>query len=246
MKNKMKPCDSCGQEIATSAKTCPHCGAKNKKPIFKKWWFWLLVVVVIGVAASGGNSKESPSNLPSAPVSSAPTQTKSPVPQPSEASKSSSVEDPSVPTEYRSALRKAETYSDMMHMSKAAIFDQLTSEYGEKFSTEAAQYAMDNIVADWNANALAKAESYSDTMHMSKAGIYDQLTSEYGEQFTAEEAQYAVDNLDADWNANALAKAKSYQNTMNMSPAAIHDQLTSEYGEQFTAEQADYAIAHLD
>ena len=74
-------------------------------------------------------------------------------------------------------------------MSKAGIYNQLTSEYGEKFTAEAAQYAIDNVEADWSNNALKKAESYSDSMHMSKAGVYDQLVSEYGEQFTEEEAQ---------------------------------------------------------
>lgn len=86
-----------------------------------------------------------------------------------------------------------------MHMSKAGIYDQLTSEYGDQFSAEAAQYAVDNMTADWNANALATAENYNETMHMSKAGLYDQLTSER-RKFTAEEAQYAVDNINADWN----------------------------------------------
>ena len=61
-----------------------------------------------------------------------------------------------IPTEYKSALKKAESYSNMMHMSKQGIYDQLTSEYGEKFSPEAAQYAIDNMQADWNANALEK------------------------------------------------------------------------------------------
>ena len=112
-----------------------------------------------------------------------------------------------------------------MYMSKASIYNQLTSEYGEKFTPEAAQYAIDNLDADWNANALKKAESYSDTMYMSKASIYDQLISEYGEMFTPEEAQYAIDNISADWKANALKKAKSYQDSMSMSPSAIYDQL---------------------
>ena len=94
------------------------------------------------------------------------------------------------------ALAIAEDYSENMHMSKAGIYDQLISEYGEQFTEEEAQYAIDNIVADWNANALAKAKDYQDTMDMSPAAIYDQLISEYGEQFTAEEAQYAVDNLE--------------------------------------------------
>ncbi|MCD8207902.1 MAG: Ltp family lipoprotein, partial [Bacteroidales bacterium] len=150
-----------------------------------------------------------------------------------------------VPSDYQSALKQAESYSSRMHMSKQGIFDQLTSDYGGQFSDEAAQYAIDNVNADWNANALASAESYSNNMHMSKQGVYDQLTSEHGEKFTADEAQYAVDNMEADWNANALEKAKSYRDNMNMSPDAIHDQLTSEHGEQFTQEEADYAIANL-
>ena len=154
--------------------------------------------------------------------------------------------DSQVPREYNSALIKAENYGSMMHMSKAAIYDQLVSEYGEQFSPEAAQYAVDNVVMDWNENALAKADSYSDTMHMSKKAIYDQLTSEFGEKFTAEEAQYAVDNIIADWKSNALQKAISYQDTMAMSPNAIYDQLVSPYGEQFTAEEAQYAVDNLN
>lgn len=82
-----------------------------------------------------------------------------------------------------------------MHMSKSGVYDQLTSEYGENFPVEAAQYAIDNIVFDWKGNALKKAETYAETMSMSDAAIYDQLISEYGEKFTPEEAQYAVDNL---------------------------------------------------
>ena len=110
-------------------------------------------------------------------------------------SSSSSNASLSVPTEYKSALNKAQSCSDRMHMSKAGLYDQLTSEYGEKFSTDAAQYAVDNVKANWKESALAKAESYQDQMNMSPAAIYDQLVSEYGEQFTEEEAQYAIDHL---------------------------------------------------
>lgn len=97
--------------------------------------------------------------------------------------------------EYQNALKKAESYSQTMHMSKKAIYKQLTSEYGEQFPADAAQYAVDNLQADYKANALAKAKSYQQTMHMSSKAIYDQLVSEYGEQFTKEEAQYAIDHL---------------------------------------------------
>jgi hypothetical protein len=102
---------------------------------------------------------------------------------------------PNVPTEYKSALNKATTYANTMHMSKKGVYNQLVSEYGEKFSPEAAQYAIDNVKADWNANALAKAKTYQDTMSMSPASIRNQLISDYGEKFTETEADYAIQHL---------------------------------------------------
>lgn len=100
-----------------------------------------------------------------------------------------------VPVEYESALTQANQYSDLMHMSKQGIYDQLVSEYGGQFTPEAAQWAIDHMHADWKANALQTAKDYQELLAMSPAAIYDQLTSEYGEQFTPEEAQYAIDHL---------------------------------------------------
>lgn len=113
-----------------------------------------------------------------------------------EAAKKAEEEKNSVPTEYKNALKQAETYSSKMHMSKQDIYDQLTSEYGGQFPADAAQYAIDNLDADYKQNALKSAETYQSMMSMSKQDIYDQLVSEYGGQFTPEEAQYAIDNLD--------------------------------------------------
>ena len=59
MKNKLKPCKSCGHEIAKNAKFCPQCGAKNKKPIFKKWWFWTIIVLLFIAVVSSGNDSDS-------------------------------------------------------------------------------------------------------------------------------------------------------------------------------------------
>ena len=98
--------------------------------------------------------------------------------------------------EYMNALKKAESYSNNMNMSKNSIYHQLTSEYGENFSEDAAQFAIEHLQADYKANALAKAESYSSNMNMSKDRIYKQLISEHGEYFTEEEAQFAVDHLE--------------------------------------------------
>lgn len=97
--------------------------------------------------------------------------------------------------EQSSALTKARSYSTMMHMSRQGIYDQLTSEYGEKFSPDAANWALDHLDADYNANALAKAKDYQSTMAMSPEAIRDQLTSQYGEKFTPDEADYAIEHL---------------------------------------------------
>lgn len=101
-----------------------------------------------------------------------------------------------VSREFKNALRKAEIYSDTMYMSKKAIYEQLTSDYGEQFPADAAQYAVDNLKANYEKNALEKAKTYQNSMSMSKKAIYDQLISEYGEKFTAKEAQYAIDHLE--------------------------------------------------
>jgi len=82
-----------------------------------------------------------------------------------------------------------------MHMSEAGIYDQLTSEYGGQFDSDAAQYAIENVNADWYNNALEKAKSYSERMNMSSDAIYDQLVSDYGEKFTEDQASYAIQHL---------------------------------------------------
>ena len=105
------------------------------------------------------------------------------------------VQEPIMPAEYSSALSQATTYANTMYMSKRGVYDQLVSEYGGQFSAEAAQYGIDNVKSDWNANALTKAKTYQDTMHLSPNAILDQLTSDFGEKFTREEADYAIQHL---------------------------------------------------
>lgn len=68
MSDKMKKCKSCGNDLASSAKSCPNCGAKNKKPIFKKWWFWLIVVILlIGVIGASGSGEDTGTETTAAP-----------------------------------------------------------------------------------------------------------------------------------------------------------------------------------
>ena len=184
---------------------------KIKKPWYKRWYM-IVVYVIVGLTILGSlgskNSKDSntTSTSSSSDTKSSNTNTKTENKTNTNTNTNNNTntnttaneevkKEDNVPTEYKSALNKAKTYSDTMYMSKQGIYNQLTSEYGEKFSAQAAQYAIDNLQVDYKQNALKKAQDYQSQMSMSPSAIYDQLTSEYGEKFTAEEAQYAIDNL---------------------------------------------------
>ena len=152
------------------------------------------VGAIVAVGMFGACSDSTTPDVQSAPAASTAAAPAGDAPTKSAPSASAPAGD--VPAEYASALAKARSYAENMHMSKAAVRDQLVSEYGESFPKAAADYAMANLTGiDWNANALAKAKSYRDGMHMSNAAIRKQLVSEYGEQFTAAEADYAMREL---------------------------------------------------
>ena len=110
-----------------------------------------------------------------------------------QASTSSSSSDDSN-SEYSAALGKAKSYNSLFHMSKKRMYSQLTSDF-DKFSNDAAQYAVDHLEADYKYNALFNAKNYRKLFNMSKSGLFNQLTS-FADGFTEEEAQYAIDHLD--------------------------------------------------
>jgi len=91
--------------------------------------------------------------------------------------------------EYQNAVSKAEDYLDYTAFSKSGLRDQLIF---EQFPEDAAQFAVDHIVVDWNEQALLKAQDYLDYSSFSNQGLYDQLLFE---GFSESEAQYALDNL---------------------------------------------------
>lgn len=186
--NKLTNCKACGKEVSKGAKKCPSCGHDNRNFFMKHKIITGLIVVIVFVVIGNSGSKT--------PATTATTNTGAPATTASApASTTPAPEKPTVPTEYISALTSAETYANAMNMSKDAIYDQLTSSAGNKFSKESAQYAVDNVKADWNANALKSAETYQKDMAMSPSAIYDQLISSAGNKFTPSQAKYAKDNL---------------------------------------------------
>ena len=97
-------------------------------------------------------------------------------------------------SEYSAALGKAKSYNSLFHMSKKRMYRQLTSNF-DKFSNDAAQYAVDHLEADYKYNALFNAKNYRKLFNMSKSHLINQLTSSI-DGFTEEEANYAINHLD--------------------------------------------------
>lgn len=99
----------------------------------------------------------------------------------------------------QSAVRSAESYLSFSGFSRAGLFQQLTSEYGEGFAAEDAEFAIATLEqagkVDWNQEAVESAKSYLDFQGFSRSGLFDQLTSEYGEQFTPDQANFALDTI---------------------------------------------------
>lgn len=91
--------------------------------------------------------------------------------------------------EQKNALSKANDYLDFTAFSKSGLYEQLLF---EGFPEDAAQFAIDNIVVDWNDQALKKAIDYLDFTSFSDQSLYEQLIFE---GFSDEQAQYALDNL---------------------------------------------------
>ena len=84
------------------------------------------IIIVLGAITSGGDEKKNT-------ISDVSTETDSNIDTPNneaEVSEPETTPEPedNIPTEYKSALNRAESYSELMHMSKAAIYDQLISE----------------------------------------------------------------------------------------------------------------------
>lgn len=111
-------------------------------------------------------------------------------PTPYESSSSSvEVQGNSATREQSNALSAAVAYLDYSAFSKQGLYDQLIF---EEYPADAAQYAIDNISADWNQNALQTAKDYLDFTSFSDQGLYDQLIHD---KYTPDEAQFAINNL---------------------------------------------------
>lgn len=95
----------------------------------------------------------------------------------------------------RQALRSAQSYIELTGFSRAGLIRQLTSTAGDGFKRSDAEYAVDHVDANWNAEAVESAKSYLELTSFSRASLIRQLSSSAGAGFTLKQATYAADKV---------------------------------------------------
>ena len=101
--------------------------------------------------------------------------------------------------EQKNAFEAGYSYIDLMSFSKQGLIEQLSSEYGDNYPQDVAEFAVqaleDNDMVDWDVECEEAAQDYLDNMSFSKQELIEQLSSEYGDQFTVEQAERAVEKV---------------------------------------------------
>lgn len=94
------------------------------------------------------------------------------------------------------AVKCAKNYLKTMAFSRAGLIDQMSSDFGSRFTKEQAEFAISTLesqkLVDWNEQAVKSAQDYLQFMDFSRQGLIDQLSSQYGSKFTKEQAEYAA------------------------------------------------------
>ena len=145
MKNNLIRCKACGATMAKSAKSCPKCGAKNKKPFYKRVSFWLVIVIVLLMVSCStskdGNSSSTAETKQGAVSSSTTTSseaaTSSTESTASEVEEEQPAEESSASIGQKNALRKAQQYLSAMPFSYSGLIEQLEF---EGYTAEQAAY----------------------------------------------------------------------------------------------------------
>jgi hypothetical protein len=157
----------------------------------------LAVLAGIGGIASAASGGSHPAASPASPATKAPAPaTSQPATSEPATSAPAAPAGPAGTVSQQQALESAKSYLDMgTGFSEKGLIDQLSSQYGEKFSVADATWAVAHSGADWNAQAVMSAKGYMKMGGFSRAGLIDQLTSSAGEQFTLAQATYAVNQV---------------------------------------------------
>jgi hypothetical protein len=86
--------------------------------------------------------------------------------------------------------------SEGQGFSDQGLLQQLTSSAGDGFTQSQAEYAINYLDPDWDAQAVDAAKGYlGDGEGFSRSSLIQQLTSSYGDGFTEAQAEYAVNKV---------------------------------------------------
>lgn len=107
-----------------------------------------------------------------------------------------SVSTPAMTTAQQQAVDSAQSYLALgSGFSEAGLLKQLTSSYGAGFTAADAQFAVNYLNPDWDAQAVLSAKGYLALGGFSASSLLNQLTSSYGAGFTQAQAEYAVSKV---------------------------------------------------
>lgn len=95
---------------------------------------------------------------------------------------------PSMTSAQRNAVRSAESYLQLSGFSKQGLIDQLSSQYGDRYSVADAAVAVESLNVDWSEQAARSAQNYLAMSGFSCRGLIDQLSSRHGDKYTAQQA----------------------------------------------------------
>ncbi|WP_221585535.1 Ltp family lipoprotein [Microbacterium sp. G2-8] len=175
---------------------------KPKKPWFTRWWVWVIAaaVVVGGIGSAlglGDDDEDLSASEPSETTAPEPAATPSEDPVEDVTEEPAAEEEPAEPVEeepaepemslsQENAVGDAQSYLAYSGFSHESLVTQLEF---EGYPREDAEFAIEYLAPDWNAEAVESAESYLDYSSFSRQELLDQLLHE---GFTPEQAEHGL------------------------------------------------------
>ncbi|KGM14419.1 Ltp family lipoprotein [Cellulomonas bogoriensis] len=172
----------------------------------------LAFFIMVGALSGGADDGPEPVATATPTVEATPTDEPSPADEPEapaeepeaveeepDADAAAEEEAPAGTVSQQNAYRSAQSYLSFTAFSRTGLIQQLSSDYGEGYPLEDAEFAVARLEAegevDWLEQAVKSAENYLSFTSFSRSGLIEQLSSQHGEGFTREQAEHAADEV---------------------------------------------------